>query len=130
MAQLVRFGSTGAPANLAATSVPYWLVAVVMVPVLCTVMAVGGGYEPRILGVGSEEFRRVFNAAVRFLALVVVAFYALDVDLARGFVAAFVPLATVLTLLGRYGARRWLHARRGRSRHGAARGAVTGTITG
>ena len=71
---------------------PYWLVAAFMVPVWCTVMAVGGGYEPRILGVGSEEFRRGFNAAMRFLALVVIVFYLLNVDLARGFVAAFVPL--------------------------------------
>ncbi len=127
VAQLVRFGSPSSPVNLATTSVPYWLVAALMVPVWLTVMAVGGGYEPRILGVGSEEFRRVFNAAVRFLALVVLLFYLLNVDLARGFVAAFVPLATVLTLLGRYGARRWLHARRyrGRAMH---RVLVVGTI--
>ena len=127
VAQLVRFGSTGSPVNLASTSVPYWLVAALMVPVWLTVMAVAGGYKPRILGVGSEEFRRVFNAAARFLALVVIAFYVLRVDSARGFVAAFVPLATVLTLLGRYGARRWLHARRyrGRAMH---RVLVVGTI--
>ncbi len=127
VAQLVRFGSDGSPVNLATTSVPYWLVAALMVPVWLTVMAVGGGYEPRILGVGSEEFRRVFNAAVRFLALVVIVFYALNVDLARGYVAVFIPLATVLTLVGRYGARRWLHARRGRGR-AMHRVLVVGTI--
>jgi exopolysaccharide biosynthesis polyprenyl glycosylphosphotransferase len=127
VAQAVRFGSPGSPVNLAATSVPYWLVAAVMVPVWLTVMAVGGGYEPRVLGVGSEEFRRVFNAAVRFLALVVIVFYALNVDLARGFVAVFIPLATVLTLLGRYAARRWLHARRARGR-AMHRVLVVGTI--
>ncbi|HEV2070478.1 MAG TPA: sugar transferase, partial [Acidimicrobiales bacterium] len=127
VAQLVRFGSPSSPVSLATTSVPYWLLAALMIPVWLTVMAVGGGYEPRILGVGSEEFRRVFNAAVRFLALVVIAFYVLNVDLARGFVAAFIPLATVLTLVGRYGARRWLHARRGRGR-AMHRVLVVGTI--
>ncbi len=127
VAQLVRFGSPGSPVDVASTSIPYWLMAALLVAVWLAVVALGGGYEPRVLGVGSEEFRRVFNAAVRFLALVVIVFYALDVDLARGFVAVFIPLATALTLLGRYGARKCLHAGRARG-HAVRRVLVMGTI--
>jgi hypothetical protein len=72
-------------------------------------MAASRAYEPRFLGLGSEEFRRVANAAVRFTALVAVLAYAFDVGLARGMVAVALPVAAAMTLLLRYGARRLLH---------------------
>jgi exopolysaccharide biosynthesis polyprenyl glycosylphosphotransferase len=129
VAQLLRFGSADSSVLLPSTSVPYWAVGMLAVPMWLAIMAVGGGYSPRVVGTGSEEFRRVFNAAVRFLALIAVAFYATNIDLARGFVALLLPLATALTLLGRYGARRWLHHRRtlGHSMH---RVLVVGTVEG
>jgi exopolysaccharide biosynthesis polyprenyl glycosylphosphotransferase len=98
-----------------------------MVAAWLAVIAASGGYNPRVVGVGSEELRRVFNAAVRFLALVAVIFYTTRLEVARGFVAGFVPMAAVLTIVGRYGARRWLHRRRrlGRCLH---RVVVIGTI--
>lgn len=77
-------------------------------------MAVGRAYEPRFLGLGSEEFRRVFNGAVRFTAVVAVLALALKVDPARGMVAVALPVSGVLALAGRYGARRVLHRLRGR----------------
>ena len=129
VAQLLRFGSAGSSVPLASTSVPYWAVGMLMVAVWLAIMAVGGGYSPRVVGTGSEEFRRVFNAAVRFLALIAIVFYAASVDLARGFAALLLPLATAFTLLGRYGARRWLHHRR-RLGHSMHRVLVVGTVEG
>jgi len=66
------------------------------------------GYEMRFLGLGSEEFKRVFNAAVRLLAVVATVSYAVHASIARGYVLVALPLATLLTLLGRYGARKAL----------------------
>ena len=129
VAQLLRFGSAGSSVPLASTSVPYWAVGFLMAGVWLVVMAVGGGYSPRVVGTGSEEFRRVFNAAIRFLALIAIVFYAANVDLARGFAAILLPLATVFTLLGRYGARRWLHYLRSRG-HCMHRVLVVGTVEG
>jgi exopolysaccharide biosynthesis polyprenyl glycosylphosphotransferase len=128
-AQLLRFGSTDSSVLLPSTSVPYSVVGWLTVPVWLMIMAGGGGYSPRVVGTGSEEFRRVFNAAVRFLALVAIAFYATNIDLARGFAALLLPLATALTLLGRYGARRWLHHRRNRGEF-MHRVLVVGTVEG
>ena len=65
-------------------------------------------YEMRFLGLGSEEFKRVSNAAIRLTALVATASYAAHASIARGYVLVALPVATVLTMLGRYGARKGL----------------------
>jgi hypothetical protein len=75
-------------------------------------IAVARGYEGRFLGSGSEEYRRVANAGVRYVALVMVVSYAMRLELARGFVLLAFPLAVVLVLLGRYAARQALHRAR------------------
>ncbi|MCW2666361.1 MAG: exopolysaccharide biosynthesis polyprenyl glycosylphosphotransferase [Frankiales bacterium] len=73
-------------------------------------------YEPRFLGTGSEEFRRVFDAGVRLLALVALTSYAFKLDLARLYVLLALPLSVGLTLLLRYAARQWLHRMRASGR--------------
>ncbi len=73
-------------------------------------------YEPRFLGTGSEEFRRVFDAGVRLLALVALTSYAFKLDLARLYVLLALPLSVGLTLLLRYAARQWLHRMRAAGR--------------
>lgn len=127
VASLARFGVSESVLTVAGEAVAYPAVALSMVIVWLLVIAASGGYNPQILGTGSEEFRRVLNATVRFLALSAIVFYATRLDVARGFVAGFLPLATVLTLLGRYGARRWLHRQRGAGKY-LHRVVVVGTV--
>ena len=92
------------------------LVSAAFPPTWVAVMAANRAYESRFLGTGSEEFRRVFRAAIGFIAIVASVSYAAQIELARGYVAIALPLGTALTLLGRYGARRVLHAQRARGR--------------
>ncbi|HWH33725.1 MAG TPA: hypothetical protein VNT56_00210, partial [Acidimicrobiales bacterium] len=127
VAQLLRFGSTDTFLPVAGETVAYPAVATSMVGAWLLVIAASGGYSPRILGVGSDEFRRVLNAAVRFVALSAMVFYATNLNVARGFVASFVPIAIVLLFLGRYAARQWLHHQRGQGRY-LHRVVVMGTI--
>ena len=54
-------------------------------------VALAGGYDPRFIGVGSDEFRRVINAAVSLTAMVAIASYAVKFDLARGYVVIALP---------------------------------------
>jgi exopolysaccharide biosynthesis polyprenyl glycosylphosphotransferase len=109
---LARFGPDAR--TLTAEHPSVWMV--VLLPVLWVAsMLVARTYEQRFLWVGAEEFRRVFSAAVALLATVGTISWAFRLELARGFVVIALPLATVLTLLGRYAQRRWLHRRR---RHG------------
>jgi exopolysaccharide biosynthesis polyprenyl glycosylphosphotransferase len=127
LAQLLRFGPVDSFLSVGGDLVGYPAVATSMVSVWLAVIALSGGYSPRVVGIGSEEFRRVFNAAVRFLALGAIVFYVTRLDVARGFVAGFIPAATVLTIVGRYCARKWLHRRRGQGRF-LHRVVVVGTI--
>ncbi len=66
-------------------------------------------YEPRFLGTGSEEFRRVFDAGVRLLAATALTALAFQLEVARTYVLVEFPLAVALTLVFRYAARQYLH---------------------
>ncbi len=77
-------------------------------------VAVAGGYDSRFIGVGSDEFRRVLNAAVSLTAGVAIISYALKLEFARGYVVVALPSATVFDLVVRHRLRRRLHRLRSR----------------
>jgi exopolysaccharide biosynthesis polyprenyl glycosylphosphotransferase len=77
-------------------------------------VALAGGYDPRFIGVGSDEFRRVLNAAVCLTAGLAVISYAFKFDLARSYVVLALPSATAFDLTGRYFLRKRLHRQRRR----------------
>ncbi len=84
-----------------------------ILPVLWTVaVALAGGYDARFIGVGSDEFRRLLNAAVSLTAAVAIVSYALKLEVARGYVALAMPSTAVLDLAMRYWLRKHLHRRR------------------
>ncbi|MDP9408829.1 MAG: sugar transferase, partial [Actinomycetota bacterium] len=118
LALLARFGAD--------TSATYVAVSAAF-PLLWTgVLAAGRAYDARFLGAGSEEFRRVFDSAVRTLAVVATVAYAANYELARGYVVLALPMATVLTLGARAVARTMLHKVR---QHGMACHSVVVTGT-
>jgi len=79
-------------------------------------VAVAGGYDPRFIGVGSDEFRRVLNAALGLTAGVAILSYVGKFDLARGYVVVALPCTVVFDVFARYQLRKWLHRQR-RSGH-------------
>jgi exopolysaccharide biosynthesis polyprenyl glycosylphosphotransferase len=85
----------------------------IAMPVLwVAVMGLLDCYEPRVLGLGSEEFERVMRGFVTATAVLGFVSYALKLEVARGYVVLALPLTCLLCLLMRYGARKWLHRRR------------------
>ena len=108
---IARFAPAGAEPASGTTS------AILLLPLVWIgAMLVARAYEERFLWIGAEEFRRVFFAAVLMVATVGTVSWALKLDVARGFVVVALPVATALTLLGRYAHRRWVHRQRGRGR--------------
>jgi exopolysaccharide biosynthesis polyprenyl glycosylphosphotransferase len=77
-------------------------------------VATVGGYDPRFIGLGSEEFRRIINAAVGLTAAIAAASYALRLDFARGYVLIALPGLGIADILARFGIRKYLHHQRGR----------------
>src|SRR5690606_41179031 len=114
-AHLLRFGVSAA--LLPGPNVPYVLVGLLAVPVWLGVVAAAGCYDRRILGVGSDEYRRVLNGGVHFLAVVAISHFLGQLVIARGYVGVLIPVAVVLTLLTRGALRLWLRRQRRRGRY-------------
>ena len=112
---LVRYDGTAAPLM----GIDYRLLAIATGALWVLIIAASGGYDRRIIGLGTEEFRRIANAAVRMLAVLVIAGFAFKADSSRSVVGAAVVSMGLLTLLLRWTSRRVLHRerRRGRCMH-------------
>jgi exopolysaccharide biosynthesis polyprenyl glycosylphosphotransferase len=111
----VRFGER----SESLAGVPYRLVALLIAAIWMAVLAASRGYEARFLGIGYEEYKRVFGASFRLLSTVALLAFAFRVPIARGFLLVSLGLGTVLLVSFRYVARRVLHRARlaGRCRH-------------
>lgn len=96
----------------AATTAPYLVISLILPLVWVVFVCLGGGYERRFLGVGTEEYRRVAVAGAVLAATVAVGAYAVKFDLARGYVLVALPLIVLLSLGLRYARRKALHRRR------------------
>jgi exopolysaccharide biosynthesis polyprenyl glycosylphosphotransferase len=72
-------------------------------------VALARGYDPRFIGTGSDEFRKIINAGVSLTATVAFISYVTKSDVARGYVVLALPTATMLDLLARYALRKRLH---------------------
>jgi exopolysaccharide biosynthesis polyprenyl glycosylphosphotransferase len=107
LAFTVRFGDS------ASARLWIYLVISLVMPVLwVSSVGLAGGYDPRFIGVGPDEFRRVLNAGVFATAAVAVVSYAARAELARGYVVMVLPLLTISDLLARYTIRKRLHRAR------------------
>ena len=112
---LIRYDATAAKLG----GIDYRWLAVIVGVAWVGVVAASGGYDRRIIGLGTEEFRRIGNAAVRMLALLVILGFAIKADTSRSVVAFSVVGMGLLTLFLRWVSRRVLHydRRRGRCMH-------------
>jgi exopolysaccharide biosynthesis polyprenyl glycosylphosphotransferase len=96
----------------ASSSAGYAWVLVIGPVVWLLAVALFRGYEPRFLGSGTEEFRRVVHAGVAVGVGVAVITFALDADAPRAYVASVCMLTAGGSALGRYGCRIALRAGR------------------
>jgi exopolysaccharide biosynthesis polyprenyl glycosylphosphotransferase len=94
---------------------PEYLILTCTLPILWwTWVKLAGGYDPRFIGLGSDEFRRLLNAGVSLTAAVAMASYAGKLDVARGYIAVALPTVATLDLVVRFLLRKHLHQQRSR----------------
>jgi len=77
-------------------------VAMVLLPTWVMVLGLNGAYQRRWLGQGSDEYRKVLDAGLRFLAVVAIVAVVAGASRVRGLVAVSIPVATIASLIGRY----------------------------
>src|SRR5580692_819830 len=80
-------------------------------------VGMAGGYDPRLIGLGSEEFRRIINAAFSLTAAIAIVSYVVKVDFARGYVLIALPGLGAADTAARYLLRKRLHRQRERGLH-------------
>ncbi len=101
------------PYSIELNNLTYVSLVVVVVASWMVVLILRGAYDTRILGVGSEEFKRVVAATATVFGAVAVVAFALKLDLSRGFVLITFAVGLALLLCVRWSLRAWLrHERR------------------
>lgn len=78
------------------------------------VMALVGAYGRRTRDEGTEEFRVVVHGGMGLIAATAIGAYATQATVARSYVMAMMPLATLITLVFRHRMRKRLHRLRAR----------------
>jgi exopolysaccharide biosynthesis polyprenyl glycosylphosphotransferase len=97
----VAFAILGGQAMVGDRLVEYGLGVLVAPVPWCLTMAFCRAYEPRFLGVGSEEFRRVLVAATAVVAGTALVSWTFGAYSTRPFLVLALPIATLLTLAQR-----------------------------
>ena len=100
------------PYNLDLSDATYVIFALVVVFAWIIALFTLGAYDTRILGVGSEEFKRVVTASASVFALVAIVACAFKLDLSRGFVLITFVVGLALILTVRWVLRAWLRNER------------------
>ncbi|MFC5727463.1 MULTISPECIES: sugar transferase [Nocardioides] len=90
------------------------VVATIAIVAWIGIIAVAGGYRRDLFGSGSDEFKRVVNASLVTAGVLGVGCYLAKYDFSRGFFLLAFAIGPLLLLLGRFSARKALHALRRR----------------
>ncbi|NHC45893.1 sugar transferase [Motilibacter sp. K478] len=118
-AHTLRFGlgpAEGTVSLRTVGSVDYAFISFALIVAWLSALAVYNSRDPRVIGNGGDEYRQVVNASLRLFGLLAIAAYIFHVELARAYVAAALPVGTLLLLLGRWGWRQWLMRQRAAGR--------------
>lgn len=111
---IVRFGFDATPQGTITDAEYIWL-SVALSICWWVMLGLWGTRESKILGAGSEEYKRVFAASAWLFGFVAVVSYALRIDTARGFVGLAFPAGALGLLTARWLVRQHLSIDR---RHG------------
>jgi hypothetical protein len=116
IAQIVRFGADPAPFGSEVPANSYTAVSALLILAWFSALILFRSREPRVLGTGVEEYRRVANASAALFGTVAVISYLLKLEVARGYLAVALPLGIASLLLTRRLWRKWLVRQRAERR--------------
>jgi exopolysaccharide biosynthesis polyprenyl glycosylphosphotransferase len=108
LALLARFGLDTVPLQVLGLDASYWLVGGIIAVVWVFALGAYRTRDPRVLGSGAAEYRRVTGATAMTFGLLAIVFLLLKVDVARGFFAVAFPVGVAVLLAERWLWRKWL----------------------
>lgn len=115
--QLVWLGFDRSAATFGAhaeivSAINYTLISLIIVVAWLATLSIYGSRADRVVGVGSEEYRRIFDASLRLFGLVAIVAFLIKLDLARGYILVTFPVGVAVLFASRWLWRQWLSARR------------------
>ncbi|MEV6102462.1 sugar transferase [Nocardia sp. NPDC051981] len=122
-AQWIRFGGVGAEPPLASQlplEVRYTMVSAMLALAWSITLTLSGTRSPRVIGSGTEEYRRVVAASLKLFGGIAIVSLLLRVDIARGYLAIALPLGMIGLMVERRIWRRWVAGRRARGHYRTA----------
>ena len=110
-AHLLKFGAmspaVGGASHLG-LHLTYTPVTIALGLVWFVALSIADTRDASVLGTGAEEYRRIVGATVRIFAVVAIAAYLSQVNLARSYLVVALPVGTMLLLFERWLWRHWL----------------------
>lgn len=79
-----------------------------------SLLALRGSYDQRVIGLGTEEIRRIVSATLLTFAVVAGVSFLIRADVSRAYAFVSLPLGLLLIIATRFAWRSWLYRARGR----------------
>lgn len=97
-------------------TVSYTAVTVIFIVAWMLVLALFQTRDPRIVGAGTIEYKRIADAAVRLFGVIAIAAVLLQFDISRGYFLTGLPVGLAALILSRWIWRQWLAGERAQGR--------------
>ncbi|GAB3573471.1 sugar transferase [Leifsonia lichenia] len=111
-AQLFRFTSDASVLSVGGVAFDYVVVSAALVIIWSAALAWFHSYDPRIMGVGDDEYRRVLLASISAFGMIAIVAFMFQIDIARGYLVVALPLGALALCANRKLWRAWLARRR------------------
>lgn len=111
-AQIIRFGASGTPDLQGAWDASYWTFTFALTAGWWLFLGFFRTRDPKVLGAGSDEYKRVVTASLYLFGLIAIVSYLFRLEVARGYIGLALPLGLITLLAARWFLRQHLvHAR-------------------
>lgn len=111
-ALIVRFGSSATTTIVEESGVPYIFLSIGLAISWWSMLSLTGSRDARVIGHGTEEYKRVVSASFWLFGLIAIISYSLQFETARGYVGIALPSGLIGLLLARLVVRHLLHIER------------------
>lgn len=113
-AQVLWFGVDSAtvtvPEMLTTFTVSYTLFSIALAAAWLVALTVGATREYRLVGAGSDEYKRVVLSSVQLFGIIAILGFAFQIEFSRGYLLLALPVGILALLLERWLWRQWLQS--------------------
>lgn len=108
----VASGVGTAEISIAGNQIEYFPVSAVIAGAWVGLLSAYRSRDKRVVGIGADEYKRVFTATIMLLGLLAMTCAVLEINIARTYFALALPLGGVGLITSRWSLRRWLTSQR------------------